>query len=62
MLRYLDKLKFEDMNALIRKKETQKTVLQEVAKANEVREYIRTNSNAAVFFTSFTNVWRSGDQ
>ena len=36
MLQYLDKLQVEDMENLIKKKEVQKSLMKEVAKANEV--------------------------
>jgi len=36
MLKYLDKLKQEDMDALVKKRETQKSILKEVGRANEV--------------------------
>ena len=36
MLQYLEKLKQEDMDALIKKKRIQRSIMQDVAKANEV--------------------------
>jgi len=36
MLQYLDKLQLEDMENLIKKKEVQKQLMKDVAKANEV--------------------------
>ena len=48
MLQYLDKLKQEDMDALIKKRETQKSILKEVGRANEV--------NYLLFFTKLTLV------
>lgn len=36
MLQYLEKLKQEDMDALIKKRDNQKSILQEVARANDV--------------------------
>ena len=37
MLKYLDKLQKEDMEDLIKKRETQRSLMKEVAKANEVQ-------------------------
>ena len=36
MLQYLEKLKQEDMDALIKKRGIQRSIMQDVAKANEV--------------------------
>ena len=36
MLQYLEKLKQEDMDALIKKREIQRSIMQDVARANEV--------------------------
>ena len=36
MLQYLDQLQMEDMNELIKKREVQKNIMQDVARANEV--------------------------
>ena len=36
MLNYLDKLQQEDMELLIKKRETQKQIMKDVAKANDV--------------------------
>ena len=38
MLQYLDKLQAEDLENLIKKKEIQRALMKEVAKANEVTE------------------------
>lgn len=38
MLQYLDKLQREDMEDLIKKRETQRALMKDVAKANEVCE------------------------
>lgn len=38
MLQYLEKLQQEDLEELIRKRETQKQLMQDVNKANDVRE------------------------
>lgn len=37
MLQYLEKLKQEDMTALVKKKDVQKTLMQDLGKANDVR-------------------------
>lgn len=37
MLKYLEKLQQEDMTALVKKREVQRAVMQDVAKANEAR-------------------------
>lgn len=36
MLQYLEKLKQEDMDALIKKRDNQKAILKDVARANDV--------------------------
>ena len=36
MLQYLEKLQIEDMQDLVKKRETQKALMKDVAKANEV--------------------------
>ena len=49
MLQYLEKLKQEDMDALIKKRETQKTILKDVARANDVR-YLNPFNHSAFWF------------
>lgn len=50
MLQYLDKLQLEDMDNLIQKKEVQKQLMKDVAKANEVSSYIVNYQSINTFY------------
>lgn len=57
MLQYLDKLQLEDMDNLIQKKEVQKQLMKDVAKANEVSSYIVNYQSINTFYHQDINYY-----
>ena len=52
MLQYLEKLQQEDLDELIKKRETQRQLMEDVNKANNVRDMVPTTLHKGIGFLS----------
>ena len=57
MLQYLEKLQQEDLNELIKKRETQRQLMEDVNKANDVRDTVLYKQR--IVFISYTITYLS---